>query len=253
MEVAVGDPNLVIDITQAVDATGMRAHLLPERAPQSALALLFKIEGLDCKNEVAALKREIGPLVGGEDRLAFDTVKRMMTVAPQSQATIQDILQAVAPTGMRASLVGDGIAETLLFRVHGLDCKNEVAALTRELGPLVGDDKLAFDTDRGMMTVGAQEQAAADAIEEAVARTGMRAELWMPPTSAAQAASVQEDPSCGCGAEVQEALSPQIPTHLPGQIVFRIHGMDCADEIAALKREVGPLVGEDTLDRKSVV
>src|SRR3546814_4379015 len=126
--------------------------LLPERAPQSALALLFKIEGLDCKNEVAALKREIGPLVGGEDRLAFDTVKRMMTVAPQSQATIQDILQAVAPTGMRASLVGDGIAETLLFRVHGLDCKNEVAALTRELGPLVGDDKLAFDTDRGMMT-----------------------------------------------------------------------------------------------------
>src|SRR3546814_20367586 len=98
-----------------------------------------------------------------------------------------------------------------------------------------------------MMTVGAQEQAAADAIEEAVARTGMSAERWMPPTSAAQAASVQEDPSCGCGAEVQEALSPPIPTHLPGQIVFRIHGMDCADEIAALKREVGPLVGEDKL------
>src|SRR3546814_9187131 len=72
-----------------------------------------------------------------------------------------------------------------------------------------------------MMTVGAQEQAAADAIEEAVARTGMSAERWMPPTSAAQAASVQEDPSCGCGAEVQEALSPPIPTHLPGQIVFR--------------------------------
>src|SRR3546814_7208045 len=96
----------------------------------------------------------------------FDTVKRMMTVAPQSQATIQDILQAVAPTGMRASLVGDGIAETLLFRVHGLDCKNEVAALTRELGPLVGDDKLAFDTDRGMSKVGAQAQAAGDGLWE---------------------------------------------------------------------------------------
>src|SRR5690606_5859372 len=52
MEVAVGDPTLVIEITRAVDATGMRAHLLPERAPQSTSALLFQIDGLDCKNEV---------------------------------------------------------------------------------------------------------------------------------------------------------------------------------------------------------
>src|SRR3546814_2546704 len=69
----------------------------------------------------------------------------------------------------------------------------------------------------------------------------------MPPTSAAQSSVLQEDPSCGFCSEVQEALSPPIPTHLPGQIVFRINGMDCADEIAALKREVGPLVGEDKL------
>ncbi len=55
------------------------------------------------------------------------------------------------------------------------------------------------------------------------------------------------DSCCDGGSEVQEALSPAIPTHLPGQIVYRIHGMDCADEIAALKREVGPLVGDDKL------
>ena len=42
-------------------------------------------------------------------------------------------------------------------------------------------------------------------------------------------------------------LVPSAPTISPGGVVFRIHGMDCADEIAALKREVGPLVGEDKL------
>ncbi|CEJ16013.1 putative cadmium-transporting ATPase [bacterium YEK0313] len=250
MEVAVGDPTLVIEITRAVDATGMRADLLPERTPQSTSALLFQIDGLDYKNEVAVLKREIGPLVGGEDRLAFDTARRLMTVAPQSQATIQDIVRAVAPTGMRASLVGDGVDEAVLYRVHGLDCKNEVAALTRELAPLVGEDNLAFDTERGMMTVGPQKRVVSDVIKEAVARAGMRAEPWAPETVSsafANPTSQQEDLACGCGAEVQEVFSPPIPTHLPGQVVFRIHGMDCADEIAALKREVGPLVGEDKL------
>lgn len=237
-------------IPLAVAATGMRAHLLPESRQQAASPRLFRVEGLDCKNEVAALKREIGPLVGGEDWLAFDTAKGVMTVAPQHHATIDDIISRVAPTGMRASLVESGAAETLLYRVHGLDCKNEVAALTRELGPLVGEDKLAFDTAQGMMTVGPQSRATPDAIEEAVARTGMRAKPWSPPeaSSALPAlAGVQDGAACGCAVQVQEALSPPIPTRSPGEVVFRIHGMDCADEIAALKREVGPLVGEDKL------
>ena len=236
-----------IDVIQrAVATTGMQAHLLPEPAQP----LLFRVEGLDCKNEVAALKREVGPLVGSEAWLSFDAAKGLMTVAPQRQATVDDIISQVARTGMRASLCEDGTADTLLFRVYGLDCKNEVATISRELGPLVGEDKLAFDTTQGMMTGAPQRRAAADAIEEAVARTGMRAELWAPPTvssALSQADSVQEGSACGCGAQVQEALSPPIPTHLLGQIVFRIHGMDCADEVAALKREVGPLVGEEKL------
>lgn len=32
----------------------------------------FRIHGMDCAEEVAVLKREVGPLVGGEERLAFD-------------------------------------------------------------------------------------------------------------------------------------------------------------------------------------
>ncbi|MGX1101001.1 MULTISPECIES: heavy metal translocating P-type ATPase [Alphaproteobacteria] len=248
MEVMSEDVSTVDAVQRAVATTGMRAHLLQEPAQQPAL--LFRVEGLDCKNEVAALNREIGPLVGGEAWLTFDAAKGLMTIAPQRQATVDEIIRRVAPTGMRASLIGDGTAEAMLYRVHGLDCKNEVAALTRELGPLVGEDKLAFDTTRGMMTVAPQNRAAPDAIEDAVARTGMRAEPWMPtaiPSAAPEPAGVQESAACGCAAGVQEALRPPIPTRLPGQIVYRIHGMDCADEVAALKREVGPLVGEDHL------
>lgn len=251
MEVLSGKASTLDAIQRAVATTGMQAHLLREPA-QPGPALLFRVEGLDCTNEVAALQREVGPLVGSGAWLSFDTAKGLMTVAPQRRATVDDIISRVAPTGMRASLVEDGAAETLVFRVHGLDCKNEVAALTRELGPLVGADRLAFDTTQGMMTVAPQSRAAADAIKQAVARTGMRAEPWTPQavlSDSPEPSRVPEGAACGCGAQMQEALSPPIPipTRLPGQIVFRIHGMDCADEIAALKREVGPLVGEDKL------
>ena len=211
-----------------------------EKAHGNAPPLLFQVEGLDCKSEVAALKREISQLVGGDAWLMFDTSRGLMTVAPQRQATAEEIVGRVARTGMRASLVVEDSAEAMLFRVAGLDCKNEVATLTRELGPLVGEDMLAFDTAQGTMTIAPQSRAAADVIEQAVARTGLRAEPWAQPTAS------EEDTGC-CGVEVQEALSPPIQTHLPGQVVFRIHGMDCADEIAALKRGVGPLVGEDKL------
>lgn len=251
MEVMSADASTLDAIQRAVATTGMRAHLLPEKAAQQTVpVLLFRVEGLDCKNEVAALKREVGPLVGGEAWLMFDTAKGLMTVASQRRAMVDEIIGWVARTGMRASLVADDVAEALLFQVQGLDCKNEVAALTRELGPLVGEDKLSFDTEQGTMTVAPQSRAAAQAIKEAVARTGMRAEPWVLPTvssAPARPASVNEDSHCSCGVEVHEAISPLMPTRLPGQIVYRIHGMDCADEITALKREVGPLVGEDNL------
>ncbi|MFX6040586.1 hypothetical protein ABTE96_21690, partial [Acinetobacter baumannii] len=70
----------------------------------AALPLLFHVVGLDCKNEVAALKREIGPLVGGEAWLMVDAGKGLMTVAPQQRASVDDIISGVAATGMRAFL-----------------------------------------------------------------------------------------------------------------------------------------------------
>lgn len=67
----------------------------------------FKIRGLDCAEEVAILKREIGPLVGGEDRLSFDILKARMTVAAP-QVSEREIVKAVERTGMGAQIWREG-------------------------------------------------------------------------------------------------------------------------------------------------
>jgi len=43
--------------------------------------LEFKIYGMDCAEEVALLKNEVGSLVGHSDNLAFDLLKGKMTVS----------------------------------------------------------------------------------------------------------------------------------------------------------------------------
>jgi Cd2+/Zn2+-exporting ATPase len=63
--------------------------------------LEFKIRGMDCAEEVAVLKREIAPIVGGENHLAFDILRGKMTVNG-SQVTSPDIIRAVNNTGMSA-------------------------------------------------------------------------------------------------------------------------------------------------------
>ena len=66
-------------------------------------SLTLKIQGLDCVEEVTILKREIGPLVGGEAHLSFDILKGQMTVLPTAvDHGLEAILQAVRKTGMRA-------------------------------------------------------------------------------------------------------------------------------------------------------
>ncbi len=65
----------------------------------------FKIRGLDCAEEVGILKRELGPLVGGESRLSFDILKARMTVsAPAGEVSEAAILKAVERTGMGAQV-----------------------------------------------------------------------------------------------------------------------------------------------------
>lgn len=64
------------------------------------------------------------------------------------------------------------------FRIHGMDCAEEVAVLKKALGPLVEDEEhLSFDVLRGKLTVRGDGVAPA-AIRDAVAGTGMRADAW---------------------------------------------------------------------------
>ncbi len=77
---------------------------------QERPTLQFRIHGMDCAEEVAVLKREVGPVVGGEGNLAFDILNAKMSVAAGSTATAEAVGSAVARTGMRAEPWRDGKA-----------------------------------------------------------------------------------------------------------------------------------------------
>lgn len=63
----------------------------------------FNVSGLDCADEVAILRRTVGPLVGGPDQLAFDVLNGRMTVLEAAAPTSDEaIVAAVAQTGMSA-------------------------------------------------------------------------------------------------------------------------------------------------------
>jgi len=55
----------------------------------------FHIQGLDCPEEVAILKRQLSPLVGGEDRLSFDILNAKMSVLVSDAAVTS---RAVSPS-----------------------------------------------------------------------------------------------------------------------------------------------------------
>lgn len=78
----------------------------------NAQRLVFKVHGMDCAEEVATLKREVGPVVGGEEHLAFDLLNAKMIVSEGASASSEAILRAVASTGMNAEpwqeLAGSG-------------------------------------------------------------------------------------------------------------------------------------------------
>lgn len=224
--------------------------------------LSFRVIGLDCQNEARQLKSAVGPLVGGEDNLSFDTKAGRMDVAPGVSPAIDDILVAVATTGMVAELLrdqklplsvsatdaactgcaGDDVAFTapvpaaapdgVVFKIHGMDCGDEVAALKREVGLLVGEDRLVFDLVNGRMSVSGNPDAAMLAsIEKAVARTGMRAEQWI------------EGPKTeGALAEDRRRRTQSLLTAASGILTalgFAIHASSAGSVLAALSETPG--------------
>jgi Cd2+/Zn2+-exporting ATPase len=70
--------------------------------------MTFKIRGMDCAEEVTVLKREVGPLVGGEDRLAFDILNGRMTIRELPQeVSPRAVVKAVERAGLGAEIVTD--------------------------------------------------------------------------------------------------------------------------------------------------
>lgn len=68
--------------------------------------LEFRVRGMDCAEEVTALKRAVGPIVGSEDRLSFNLMTGKMTVSGGA-AESGEILQAVRETEHRFRLGGE--------------------------------------------------------------------------------------------------------------------------------------------------
>jgi len=64
---------------------------------------VFSVQGLDCAEEVAILRRAVGTMVGREDHLAFDVINgRMMVHQDANDVSRKEIIQAVRTTGMTA-------------------------------------------------------------------------------------------------------------------------------------------------------
>ena len=84
-----------------------------------ANSMTFKIEGLDCAEEVATLKSAIGPIVGGSDKLVFDILNGRMTLLPDAGPVVEKtIIKAVAATGMKATRWQAGQAQADVKQLH---------------------------------------------------------------------------------------------------------------------------------------
>lgn len=80
--------------------------------PDTGARLILRVRGLDCAEEVAVLKRAVGPLVGGEDKLAFDVVNGRMFVLPEARpVSVDEVGRAVAAAGMSAEEWRPGAAD----------------------------------------------------------------------------------------------------------------------------------------------
>ncbi|MCL4716344.1 MAG: heavy metal translocating P-type ATPase [Hyphomonadaceae bacterium] len=210
----------------------------------------FKVTGLDCQNEVRALKAAVGTLAGGEDKLSFDTKEGWMQIAAGVSVSDDAIKAAVASTGMSAavwsreecaSCVGDAALTapvpasapgSVVFRIHGMDCGDEVATLKRELSSVVGEERLSFDLINGRMSVaGAPDAELVARIERAVVSTGMSAEVW-------SEGAVSE----GAAAEARRRKMQSLLTAASGALTLAglaIHSVVAGDLVSALSETPG--------------
>ncbi|MEP1329525.1 cation-translocating P-type ATPase [Pseudophaeobacter sp.] len=75
------------------------------RPDQLSSGRSFRVNGLDCAEEVAILNRAIGPAIGGAEHLAFDVLNGRMTLLETAQyISDAEVVSRVKRTGMNAKL-----------------------------------------------------------------------------------------------------------------------------------------------------
>ncbi|MCC7262837.1 MAG: heavy metal translocating P-type ATPase, partial [Candidatus Latescibacteria bacterium] len=109
--------------------------------PSGSVARQFTIHGMDCAEEIAILKREVGPVVGGEEHLSFDLLHGRMTIltGPGTPA-LEAILQAIARTGMQGEIWREGSetpSEAQGWQRHGRTILTGASGLSLVAGFLV--------------------------------------------------------------------------------------------------------------------
>ena len=105
----------------------------------------FRIRGMDCAEEVTLLKREVGPLVGGEERLAFDILNgRMIVQALPENIGAKNVVDAVERAGLSAELITEESAGSKATRTFWernrrviLTALSGLATLAAILGQLI--------------------------------------------------------------------------------------------------------------------
>jgi Zn2+/Cd2+-exporting ATPase len=117
---------------------------------------------------------------------------------------------------------------TQTYKVHGLDCVEEVTILKNAVGPVIGGpDQLSFDVLNGRMTVAGETPAAI--VIDAVRRTGMRAEPWSPDAKG----DATHGPARGPGLRTWTTVASGVLT----AVGFSVHAWTAGSVIAALGSE----------------
>jgi len=84
---------------------GQTAEDIAQVAPPPTAGRSFRVNGLDCAEEVAILSKVVGPEVGGGEHMAFDVINGRMTILESARPLSDDkIIKIVGSTGMSAKL-----------------------------------------------------------------------------------------------------------------------------------------------------
>lgn len=78
--------------------------------------LRVRIAGMDCAEEVETIRQAVEAIVAGPDRVTFDILEGVMRV--EGAVEEQEVLRAVARTGMRGTILRDGDSLRVLDHGH---------------------------------------------------------------------------------------------------------------------------------------